>query len=196
MANQVVNKSVLYSLGIRRVRRFCKLNKLQCPEFKYHSKETWHWDHCGYYRPTTINVCVHKCAQTAGEARSRNWNWPGSKTDRTPYGVVCHELGHHIDWLLSDKEGKYYGDYSIGLHNESEESALTSYCPNEAEWFAEMFRLFVTNPSLLCVLRPTTFDLMCYKLTPVINFEVVPWQEAFPFPPPSRIIEVLEKQIK
>ena len=37
---------------------------------------------------------------------------------------------------------------------------MTGYYPNDNEWFAEMFRLFVTNPDLLRLLRPCTHALM------------------------------------
>lgn len=36
---------------------------------------------------------------------------------------------------------------------------LTSYCPNDNEWFAELFRLFVTNPDLFERVRPRIADL-------------------------------------
>lgn len=37
------------------------------------------------------------------------------------------------------------------------EEPITSYSPNVQEWFAEMFRLFVTNPDLLMMIRPMTY---------------------------------------
>lgn len=36
---------------------------------------------------------------------------------------------------------------------ETKEKPLTNYCPNDNEWFAELFRLFVTNPDLLSRVR-------------------------------------------
>lgn len=43
---------------------------------------------------------------------------------------------------------------------ESGELPITSYAPNPAEWFAEIFRLFVTNHGLLKQLRPKTYNIL------------------------------------
>lgn len=51
----------------------------------------------------------------------------------------------------------------------SRDQPLTSYCPNDAEWFAEMFRLFVTNPDLLRLIRPATFDLIASDFRPSVT---------------------------
>jgi hypothetical protein len=58
------------------------------------------------------------------------------------------------------KVGSYYGGYSVNVRRRSGEKRLTSYCPNDEEWFAEMFRLFVTNHALLHEIRPKTWDIL------------------------------------
>lgn len=69
------------------------------------------------------------------------------------YGVIIHELGHYVDYLANRA-------YSLTMRKNSGEEQINSYCPNDQEWFAEMFRVFVSNPSLLEQLRPKTFQLM------------------------------------
>ncbi|MBK3799467.1 hypothetical protein GAY33_09545 [Azospirillum brasilense] len=70
--------------------------------------------------------------------------------------MLAHELGHHVDVLRSTTVDRYRGNFSADLRRQSGEPKLTNYCPDDGEWFAEMFRLFVTNPDLLRGLRPRT----------------------------------------
>jgi hypothetical protein len=152
------SRHALLELGEARVRAFCLANKLPIPPITPAGKEEWPFDACAYYRPRTgIVICVEHCARPAGEEQSRNWSWPGSKTDRTPYGVVAHELGHHLDWLMGGQKGSYWSDFGAGLRRISREEPISGYCPNDAEWFAEMARLFITNATLLAALRPLTY---------------------------------------
>ena len=58
---------------------------------------------------------------------------------------------------MSLKKFSYFGDYSLKLRRESGERQITSYCPNDAEWFAEIMRLFITNHALLYTIRPKTW---------------------------------------
>ena len=50
---------------------------------------------------------------------------------------------------------------------------LTNYCPNDAEWFAEIFRLFVTNSDLLRLIKPRTYSELRKLYKPVIDD---PWR--------------------
>lgn len=133
----------LFEKGSALVARWCDANGMSTPKIIVSPNERC-FGTCAYYRNGTIKIWVELCARpgTAG----RQWSWPGYSVDRTPYGVLCHELGHHADHGLS-----------YGIRREADEKPLTSYAPNDAEWFAEMFRLFVTNPTLLKGLRPRTF---------------------------------------
>jgi len=58
---------------------------------------------------------------------------------------------------------------------ETQEPALTSYCPNDHEWWAEMFRLFMTNSDLLRLVRPKTYSL--FLRMGLVPFETRPWEE-------------------
>lgn len=149
-------KAELLAEGADVARRFCAVNNFAMPEIKEHARVDWPFDVCAYYRPTTINICLEKCAPigTAG----RQWSYPGYTVDRTPYGVIQHELGHHVDRLKGARKGPYFSDYCIAVRAFSGEQPLTTYCPNDAEWFAEIFRLFVTNPDLLRELRPRAWS--------------------------------------
>lgn len=158
----VKSRDQLFAEGVDLLERFCAKNALEVPEIRRTSRQDWSFDACAYYRPQYIAICVEKCAWP-GRA-NRAWSWPGYVIDRTPYGVLQHELGHYIDHRFSAVKGSYYGDYSVGLRKETGEAPLTGYCPNTAEWFAEIFRLFVTNPELLRLMRPKTFALLSDRM--------------------------------
>jgi hypothetical protein len=119
------------------------------------------------------------------------WSFPGYSVDRTPYGVIQHELGHHADYVKSEKRGSYYGDFSINMRATVGEKPLTSYCPNDAEWFAEMFRLFVTNPDLLRLLRPDTHAAMREHFKPIFDGS---WRERMTGAP-ERTIAAIERKL-
>ena len=149
------------------VQKFCDMNGIEAPGLEVEPTNNWGWDVCAYYRPSTTRICLAKCADigTAG----RQWSYPGYTVDRTPYGVLAHELGHHVDRLCSDRKGPYFGDFSIALRKRSFEKEISSYCPNDHEWFAEMFRVFVTNPDLLRLLRPLTYAALLTRFKPVFS---------------------------
>lgn len=165
-----MTKQLLYDYGMARLGEFVAANKLVLPKIKLVGHTNI--GTCGYYQRNSITLSVNQCAHKAGPNRGRNWNWPGSTTDRTPYGVLAHELGHHADWHKGDKHAKYWSEYSTNVYKKAKEKAITSYCPDPSEWFAEMFRLFVTNPNLLRQLRPYTYDLLVRDFTPLGD---TPW---------------------
>ena len=166
-----LNQHELLEKGIERMTDFCNLNDISIPEVNVVAPNDWEFSHvCAYYRPDTdsnrkwttpgINICLPHCGRPCGEVQSRNWTWPGNTTDREPYGVICHELGHHCDYWKSDKKGTYFGDYGIRMREASKEPPISGYADNDHEWFAEMFRVFVTNPALLKQLRNKTYQLL------------------------------------
>lgn len=166
------NKFELYSLGIVHVTRFCHANNINTPKFHLVDKADWPYPKtCAYYRPEYIKICLAECGWPCVEAMSRNWTWPASTTDREPYGVLCHELGHHCDMIGSLKSRyAYSGDYGESVRAESGELPLTSYAAgNDAEWFAEAFRLFVTNHALLKLVRPKTHEILIRSWKPISN---------------------------
>lgn len=171
------------------VERFCRANAMVVPRTVLVSRADWRFPStCAYYREDVITICVDRCSSigTAG----RQWSYPGHVTDRTPYGVMAHELGHHVDRVRSEAKGAYGGDFSERMRAASGEPKLTSYCPNDWEWFAEMFRLFVTNPDLLRLVRPRTYELLRAHFEPV---EERPWLRVL-WDAPRRTIEAAAKK--
>lgn len=168
--------------------RFCAANGLPAPEVVEADTKNWPFGVCAYYRADVITIATDKCA-AIGYA-GMQWSFPGHSVDRTPYGVIQHELGHHVDLTSSTKRGRYYGDFSIAMRERCAEAPLTSYCPNDAEWFAEMFRLFVTNPDLLSKLRPRTYADLLTRFKPVFDDA---WRERLHGAPDRTILSIERK---
>lgn len=185
-----MNKVALASSGQRVMETFCRTNNLPSPEVRDVDPTQWAYDVCAFYRPTYIAICLARCAAigTAGRA----WSYPGYTVDRTPYGVLQHELGHHVDVQRSTRRGNYYGDFGMRVRAVAGEKPITSYCPNDAEWFAEMFRVFVTNPDLLRLVRPRTHRELRATFTPV--FEDT-WRERLK-DAPARTITAAERHVE
>ena len=162
-----MSKADLLEQGKLVMAEFCTLNNVFQPAIRQHTPETWSFGVCAYYRAGVTNICVSRCAAvgTAG----RQWSYPGYTVDRTPYGVLQHELGHHVDVQRGSRRASYWSDFSKAIREQSGETPITSYCPNDAEWFAEMFRVFVTNPDLLRLVRPRTFRELRFHFTPVFS---------------------------
>lgn len=184
------SKEHLLISGIALMANFCHANSLPIPLVSQADTKTWQFGVCAYYRASETTICVSRCAAvgTAG----RQWSYPGYTVDRTPYGVLQHELGHHVDVLKSTVRRSYYGDFSATIRGVSGEKEITSYCPNDAEWFAEMFRVFVTNPDLLRLLRPKTYRELREHFEPVFSDN---WRERLRNAP-ERTITAIERKLK
>lgn len=149
------SKLSLLVRGTELLTEFCKFNGIKVPQITVVLSKEWRVSACAYYRDNEIRICVERCAHPG--TTNRAWSWPGYTVDRTPFGVIQHELGHHVDVLKSKVAGPYFGDFGRIVRNESAEKPITGYCPNDAEWFAEIFRVFVTNPDLLRLIRPHAY---------------------------------------
>ena len=191
----MINETKMYytETGSALVRRFCAVNKIIEPRIQVKSREQYKiTTFCAYYRPAAgIVICPDRCA-LPGHA-GRQWSYPGHWTDRTPHGVIAHELGHHVDVLSGKTSGgrPYTSDYSAMVRLRSGEKQLTSYCPNDGEWFAEMFRLFATNPDLLRIIRPQTYALLRILFVPAVN---QPWNVVLA-DAPARTIDLVRRKI-
>jgi hypothetical protein len=183
-------KRDLLMLGIEHVNEFCKVNHLIAPKVFSYEKDDWHMlgVTCAYWRNGEVHICPDACAFPSRGGRS--WSWPGYVVDRTPFGVMCHELGHHVDYGASSRRGSYYGDYSVGVRKRSGEKPITSYCPNDSEWFAEIFRLFATNPGLLRYVRPVTYSIITERLLPSVTKG---WRDVLDGAPPRYFTAALNK---
>lgn len=199
-------KETLYEAGVKLAERFCAKNNIPMPTVKrlMPTERLYHLATCAYYRPTTIHIMVEKCAAPGHAGRS--WSWPGYVIDRTPYGVVQHELGHHLDHLRSGK-GSTLAEatdkmFSKNIYLQSKEEPLTGYLGTDdrnhtfyMEWFAENFRLFVTNPDLSYELRPRFYGAMVEaNINPVVEEG---WSEVlYMHSAPERIEKMAERKVK
>ena len=161
-------KKQLLSDGKSLIGKWCVAHLLPIPKIvTYDGKPTFAT--CAYYRDNTIHIWPKACA-AVGRA-GQQWSYPGYTVDRTPYGVLAHETGHYSD----KAHGTKGGTFSHIWIRETEEEAISGYCPNSNEWYAEMFRVFLTNPDLLKILRPKTFAKFFQRWP--IHIETRGWEE-------------------
>lgn len=147
----MISKDEMFQAGLNHVHAWCGLNGVDAPKINTRTGKP-DFGVCAYYRDGEIEIWVDSCAALG--VAGRQWSWPGYVVDRTPYGVLAHELGHHVD-----KQHGPRGGFRSHVWLPLDAAPLTGYCPNDNEWFAELFRLFVTNPSLFAQLRSKVADL-------------------------------------
>lgn len=140
------SKDELFEAGKRHMRLWCALNGVEPPRVNPHTGKP-DFGVCAYYRDNQIEIWVKSCAGIG--LAGRQWSYPGYVVDRTPYGVLAHELGHHVD-----KQHGPRGGFRSHVWRPLDAKPLTGYAPNDNEWFAELFRLFATNPDLFSAVRP------------------------------------------
>lgn len=186
----VTDRETLFTMGVRVMAEFCNINSIFTPEVRKVNPNGWPYSTCAYYRPSYMAICVQRCAWigTAGRA----WSFPGYTVDRTPYGVLQHEFGHHVDVLRGENRRAYWSEFSKAVREASGEKPITSYCPNDAEWFAEMFRVYVTNPDLLLQVRPRTHRELRRCFEPVFRDT---WRDRLQGAP-ARTITAAERHIE
>lgn len=196
-----MNRATMMRDGVTLMVAFCHDNGLPIPSMNEHAGEAWPFRECAYYRPDRgIVVCVDRCAVIGRGGRA--WSFPGYIIDRTPYGVVAHELGHHVDMELSKAKypdaplGNYWAALSRKVQEAAGEKGITGYAAvNHAEWFAEAFRLFCTNPDLLLQIRPRTYrELRAAGLQPVIKKD---WRTVLETPlAPARTLAMAARRVE
>lgn len=180
------DKRTLFERGVDLHVDFCRANHLRPPPV-IESDLPGRLGTCAFYRPDRIVITVAKCAAVGLAGAS--WSFPGYVIDRTPYGVLQHEQGHAVDVLCGGGRA-YYSGFSAAVRKMSGEAKLTNYCPNDAEWFAEMFRLFVTNSDLLRVVRPRTYGILRGYFRPVVDR---PWRVILEGAPDRVFDQVIRK---
>lgn len=152
-----MTKQEMFDRGVERMQLFCIVNGIVPPAVSV-TPEPTRYGTCAFYRSAVITIWPPACAHIGRAGRA--WSYPGHSIDRTPYGVIAHELGHHVDGAHGSRPSRE----GLGpkWRAETGEKHLTGYrADDDNEWFAEMFRLFVTNPDLLRLERPKTHALMC-----------------------------------
>ena len=161
-----MNRADLFELGRAHIASWCALNEVDVPRINMRTGQP-KFGVCAYYRDGEIEIWVQSCAAIGRVGRQ--WSYPGYVVDRTPYGVLAHELGHHVD-----RQHGPAGGVRSHLWRPLDAVPLTGYCPNDNEWFAELFRLFVTNPDLFRAVRPKICNLF-FREWPRLA-EHRPWQ--------------------
>lgn len=192
--NWPTTKQQLADLGILEVSKFCTINNLPIPKIEFFGVKDWFVSVCAYYRSEIgIKICLTRCQQPCTQEQARNFSWPANIVDREPFGVLLHELGHHVDWCLSKTKYRWFGDLCTTIKNEAKEPGITSYAEtNAAEWFAEAFRLFVTNPTLLKLFRPKTYKLLSNRLKQTTEED---WKIRIGDNCPKKVIKAIQNKI-
>lgn len=164
------DKAQSFQDGVVRCSVFLSLNSLRPPEFIDASNDP-HPQDCrplderprdfGWYTANKVHVNV-KRTRPATVIPGYAWSYPGYKADLTAYGVTAHEVGHHVQAVRRVLRE----DIRVVVNREP---CVTSYEPTAAESFAEMMKLFITNPDLLRIGRPIRWAFLTshLKLKPV-----------------------------
>ena len=164
MTPAMEQKLALYHAGVSRARQFCHHNKIVEPDFILKGltkNRSDRLDSTGLYDPDrgpygTVFVNLPECASPVHKPHHMCWSWPAYKTDRTPMGVVCHEVGHHFQFRLM-KLRRWTRNWTLIAVNTPK---ITSYEPVPSEAFAETMRLFILNPVLLWKYSPKRYEFI------------------------------------
>lgn len=151
------SKSILVENGLKLVHEFCILNNIKNPIIKITTIKSMRA--CGTYNGKLIKVDLSKCAKP-----SQLYSYPNLHSNRTPQGVITHEFGHYLADVLGIS-----GRTLLKYRKEINEKPISSYAPNSSEWFAEIIKLYLTNPDLLKLGRPKTYNWLYedLKLKPI-----------------------------
>ena len=150
----MISKEELFEKGLILQKKFLEINNFKPIEVISIPKEELPVEaSCGYYDygDYKIHICIEACANT-----NPRYSFPSIYSDRTPYGVIQHETAHYVDYLL--------GITKNNKNLKEMDKPITNYCPNNTEWLAEMLRLYITNPNLLMLLRPKTYNYFFNEL--------------------------------
>jgi hypothetical protein len=151
---------------------FCELNNLPIPKIKIIVCRNY-----GFFQPNAqggyigINLPATRLP-VFNPVNGRLQSFPGNKTDRTPAGVLAHEVGHYVD-INNRAKFNLASEFRalIGVEN-----SVSSYDTIEVERVAEAFRLFILNPKLLQQGRPKAYTILQKHFKPVHQ---LPWRLAF-----------------
>ena len=152
------------------IQGFCKLNGITPPKIRTVSLYRGESNIFGSYTRGKDEIFVNLFrSRTPIKVPGFSWSYTGYKADLTTAGIAAHEFGHYLDYCLG------YPSSSI-KRMVKEEKNVSSYEPNASETFAEMMKLFILNPDLLRVGRPTRYR----ALTETLGFRpyiTASWEE-------------------
>ncbi len=103
MPQIIKNRRMLLRDGDTLLHRWCSLNLMAPPTIEFHPDRKPNFGVCAYYRDSIIHIWPAACASIG--LAGRQWSYLGYVVDRPPYGVIAHELGHHVG--LDDEEMPY-----------------------------------------------------------------------------------------
>lgn len=181
-----LTKAECVEIGWLEAQNFLVVNNLPLPMFMNMSEKRK--GYCGFYahRSKTVFVYSPEVAKVSlnPSPGNRQWSYPGYKVDRTGVGVVCHEVGHHIDFTLGITARGQFPNHI---------EKVSSYEPNILESIAETLRIFILNPCLLHIYAPQRCEFLINTvgLKPSINAD---WDEVLAMAP-DRYREVVYKFI-
>lgn len=167
-------KLELYGAGLDACRAFLEDNYLPLPEYipgrAPHALNKW--QNIGLCLGSRIWVDISLTSKPS-MFKGRQWSYPAYKVDRTATGVLAHETGHYIAWLIecfsmTDGKGNKIDTrwvqerFSIAVKQEAQVSGYMPHIVDEA--FAEAMRLYILNPDLLAIARPQRYYLIRHEL--------------------------------
>lgn len=106
---RALTKDELFESGCALVQLWCEANSVDHPMIECDEGDPTAFGVCAYYRSGVIFIDVAACAGL-GHA-GRQWSWPGYVVDRTPYGVLAHELAHHVEHAHGASGGVVAGSW-------------------------------------------------------------------------------------
>lgn len=115
-----------------------------------------------WVRPSTIYVNV-PLSSMPPSTRGRKWSYPGHKSDRTCCGILAHEFAHHI---AGHRKMDALEWRKVILRSKP----VTSYEPTPNEAWAETMRIFILNPQLLELARPSRYFFILRYFSPIHSY--------------------------
>lgn len=177
----------LFGMSALTIEAFSEKNNLPHKVLSVDVLEDHKWkDASAWYQQNKITLLPKRLARPATEKQVRLWSFPGSKVDRTPYGVLAHEFGHFVDEVLGYPSR--HGFWS------KKTNPVSGYEPNNSERFAESMRLFILNPCLLRWGSPQRYaEFLSHGMKPVMSVDS--YEENLCVGCPERIKKSLDRWI-
>ena len=120
----------------------------------------------------TLRGLAHRSDQSIDITINQSTRWMAGgysvlngKEDLTPSGIITHEAGHHFEWAYLDGVGAQADGYLEWLNIDHRGSKLDYGRTSKQEDFAESYRIFITNQSLLKSMDLARFNAMVKMVT-------------------------------
>ena len=166
--SKIPNKKLKnFNRGLKLCWDWMRAHNIELPGLIISSDDRWVEKNYGLYhnfRRREVAINIGKCSFS--KRLHGIVNQGGGIEDFTPEGVLCHEVGHHVDRVLGTRRnGRSWLSYSpLWIDVISHEEDISRFEHDVLESFAEAFRLFITNPDLLRVGRLERYEFFVDKL--------------------------------